>query len=66
MYKSLVAADHADVNRHALIIYTTHFSEVASSVIINKLADGRDLILAFCMAMTKGEDAAVPSLRLRP
>jgi len=50
VYKSLEAADHAEVKRHALII------------------EGRALMPARSIAMTKGEAAAVPfpSFKSRP
>jgi hypothetical protein len=67
VYKSLEAADHAEVSRQALIIYghcLPSDGEKARSEFL--LAEGRALIPACLIAMTKGEAAAVWTVKSKP
>jgi hypothetical protein len=66
VYKSLDAADQADVKRQALII----LNEESLSILLNLFqgqvhTDGNALIPARSMAMTKGDAAAVPEVELK-
>ena len=65
VYKLLLAADHADVKIAALITWNP-FNRLAWLQEHVVRTEGRPEMPAFWIAMTKGDDAAVPSDRLSP